>query len=729
MPWLRCATSVWFTALAGRAWAQEVPSTPAPESLSPPTEALPVAPAEVVPAPLAEPMAAEETPEFETLVMARKPMTAASSLTVRDRDFLLRPHSRPADILMVTPGLFVGQHAGGGKANQYFLRGFDADHGTDVALSVDGIPVNLLSHGHGQGYADLHWLIPEVVERIEVNKGPYFAEYGDLATAGAINLVTRGSFQTSQLSLGGGMLGTYRGLVVASPELDDWRPFFAAEVYGTNGPFEHGERLKRYNLFSKISHDFGPNASWSLAFTSYGGGWRASGQIPLREVRAGRLDRWGSIDPSEGGNSQRHSVYTSYRLQPTEDSELSLLAYLAQYRLALYSNFTFFSADPLNGDMIEQDDVRTLSGLRGSYRFLERLGSVRLDTTLGLQMRNDSIENALYRAVRRERLTSVVDAQIEQGSLALYGQEEITWTPWLRSIAGVRFDYFGFDVKDRLEDLDTLGTRSSGVRQASQISPKGSLVLSPLPEWDVYLNFGVGFHSNDARGVVRGTDPVTPLTRAVGEELGSRVRLFDRLDLAASMFHLQLDSENVWVGDEGTTEARGPTRRYGMEVEARLELLPWLFADADATLSRARFTQNAGNANAVALAPRFLASGGVSARHPSGLYGRLGVLSIADRPATEDRFLTAEGFTRLDATLGYQHERFELNLSVENLLDTDWREAQFANVSRLPNEASAADCPAGTRPAEEDGNFLGCEDLHFTPGAPIHLQASATFHF
>jgi outer membrane receptor protein involved in Fe transport len=258
---------------------------------------------------------AHDAPIAEVLVTGRRPMTAASSVTVRDRDFLLRPHSRPAGILAVVPGIYVVQHAGGGKANQYFLRGFDADHGTDVALSVDGVPVNLVSHGHGQGYADLNFIIPELIQRIEVHKGPYFAATGDFATAGAIDLVTRRSLEASQISFSGGMFDSFRGLVVASPQLDGWQPLLAGEVHATNGPFDHGEGLQRFNLFAKLTRELGGAArpSLSLGATSYGSGWNASGQIPLREVRAGRLGRFGSVAPTEGGSSQRCSAASCTR--------------------------------------------------------------------------------------------------------------------------------------------------------------------------------------------------------------------------------------------------------------------------------------------------------------------------------------------------------------------------------------------------------------------------------
>lgn len=704
-------------------------SSPTPPPSEAPAGSTPEAPAPEAPAQDATLQPPEEPSGMRTTVTARRPFTAASSSTVRDRDFLLRPHPRPADILQVVPGFYTVQHAGGGKANQYFLRGFDADHGTDVALFVDGVPVNMVSHGHGQGYADLNWIIPELIERVEVRKGPYFAQDGDFATAGAVNLVTRRHFESSQVTLGGGSFDTWRGLFIAAPDVEGWSPVVAGQVYGTNGPFLQPEKLERYSLFTKVSHDFADHSSLSLSLTSYGSGWNASGQIPLREVKAGRLDRFGTIDDSEGGNSQRHSAQATWRIPTRDGGEVNVMAYALQYRLNLYSDFTFFSRDPVNGDEIEQNDERTVLGFNASYRFRRQWRGLTFDTTLGTQLRSDTIDNGLHQDKARKRLESVVDASIREGSLGLYAQEDIVFTSWLRAVLGVRADAFGFAVDDHLEDLAAPDSKSSGVEQASRISPKASLVLSPLPDTELYVNFGDGFHSNDARGVVRQPDPVTPLTRARGYELGARTRLFDRLDLAGSVFRLDLDSELVWVGDEGTTEARGATRRQGLEAEARLEVLPWLFADADVTVTHATYVRNAGNGDAVALAPTLILSGGVSARHPSGVYGRLGVLHLGDRPATEDRFLVAEGFTRVDATLGYRGSFYEVNVGVQNLLNTEWREAQFANVSRLPFETGPESCPAGTRPVGAAGAFEGCEDLHFTPGAPLNAQASVSLFF
>lgn len=669
--------------------------------------------------------AAGEVIEIE----ADRPYIPVASKSVRDRDFELRPHPRPADILRAVPGMVVNQHAGGGKANQYFLRGFDADHGTDVALSVDGVPANMVSHGHGQGYADLNWVIPEVVRSVDVFKGTYSPRLGDFATAGAVDLRVHDALDHSSLSIGQGMFGTYRILGVGAGEALGARSLAAAELYRSDGPFDSGENYRRYSVYGNARADVGDLTTLSLAATSYMGAWHGSGQIPAREVEAGRLDRFGSIDPSDGGDSERHSVYARLESYPSSETELRALAYLVRSRLDLFSNFTFFSSDPQNGDQIEQLDDRWYAGFSGSLRVKSRVGGTPWVTTVGLQGRGDLIDTGLFGAVERRRTDARVDAGVRQASAGAFAQEDIAWTPWLRSVAGLRVDTFGFDVDDRLGD-------SSGKKTATRLSPKGSLVLSPDRTTDVYLNAGLGFHSNDARALVQRMDPGTPLTRAIGYEVGARGRVADRFDLAGSLWLLDLDHETVWVGDDGVTEARGPTRRMGVELEARAELFDWLIADGDVTLSRARFRQLADGENRVPLAPRLTLTAGLTARHRAGGFGRLGVRSLSDRPLTEDSFLTAEGFTLLDATVGYRTGRYEVALAVDNLLDTRWREAQFATTSRLPGEpdtmspAPAGACPSGTRAGADDaGDFAGCEDVHFTPGSPFNAMLTARLFF
>lgn len=671
-------------------------------------------------------------------VDAERPLAAASARTVRDRDLALRPIVQPADIFRVTPGLMVVQHAGGGKATQYLLRGFDADHGTDVSFTLDGMPLNMVSHGHGQGYADPNFIIPELIERVEVSKGPYFVDQGDLSTAGSIDLVTRDRAQ-SFVSFGGGSFGTRRAVAIASPAVDGgWHPLLAAEAMRTDGPFEHPERFDKFNLYGKLTREIDDHSKVSMAASTYAGSWRASGQLPSRAVRQGLVDFFGALDPTEGGASSRHNLALSYRLRPHDHGELVAMAYVTKYDFALYSNFTFFSRDETNGDQIEQRDDRTILGARSSYRWLRQWRGILFDSTVGGSARTDAIVNGLARARARERLEHLADADIHQTSVGVFAKEEVQLARWLRLAGGVRADHFNFAVNDRLEDLSSTGTRTSGARGSTRLSPKGTLVLSPHRTTDLFVNFGYGFHSNDARGVVRSVDPVTPLTRTVGYELGARTRLLERrLQLAVALWGIDIDSETVWVGDEGTTEAGPASRRVGAEAEVRWEILPWLFADADVTVADARFRGNAGNGRAVALAPRVTASGGLAVAHPAGWRAAVRGLYIAERPATEDAFLRAEATYLLDAFAAYRWRAVQLAIDVENLLDRRFKAAQFATVTRLPGEPSTAApppanaCPPGTRAATDEGtgNFQGCEDVSFSPGVPLSVRVTGTYYF
>ncbi len=668
------------------------------------------------PARESEPIVATEV-ETVTVVQSvedERPLTAASARTVRQRDLRLRPILSPGDLARVAPGLIPVQHAGGGKATQYLLRGFDADHGTDVALSFDGVPVNMVSHGHGQGYSDINFVIPELVQRVEVSKGPYFVENGDFATAGAIDFITR-SRGESFASVGGGSFDTVRAVAIAAPEAGKWHPLFAGELVHTDGPFENPERFAKYNLFGKLTYDLDSRSTLSLAASTYVGTWNASGQLPVRAVRSGLVGFYGSLDPSEGGQTSRQNVYATYRLRPDRTSEFQSLVYHTAYAFRLYSNFTFVSRDPVNGDQIEQSDRRTMTGARTRYRWLRQWGGVLFDSSVGGDARVDHIDNGLSYARERQRLQKVVDANIGETSVGLFAKEEVQFVPWLRVVGGMRADHFAFRVDDRLGP-------DSGIRGASRVSPKGAVIVSPHASTDLFLDFGYGFHSNDARGVVRAVDPVSPLTRVVGYEVGARMRLFDRrLEVATSLWALDMESETVWVGDEGTTEAAGATRRLGVELEARVELLPWLFFDADLTFSDARFRENAGAGQSVALAPRFTAAGGLSVLHRTGVRGGLRGLHVARRPATEDEFLMADAMTLFELFAAYRWRSVELNLAIENLLDRRTRSAQFATVTRLPAET---DCPRGTRTTTG-----GCEDLSFSPANPFGLRLMATTYF
>jgi TonB family protein len=681
--------------------------------------------------------------DFASVVLAHRPLSAASSFAVHDRDFVLRPVASVQDILRVTPGLVTVQHSGGGKASQYFLRGFDADHGTDVALSIDGVPINMPTHAHGQGFADTNFIIPEAVERVEITKGPYFASQGDFATAGAVNLVSRESFEHSSFGLGfGGSPGqgapSGRAFIVASPQLDSVKATFAAELGRQNGPFEKPENWDKYKLFNRVTFHPSERSTISIIEMSYGGDWHGSGQIPSRAVESGQVSRFGSIDPDEGGQSSRHQLALTYSLRPDERSELKLLAYVGTYSFNLYSNFTLFLNDPDNGDEIEQVDRRTFAGAKASYRVVRNLGPVRFDTSIGADVRYDTIHNELWHTLHRAPLSNAGNDDVNETMAGAFINEEVQPFRWLRLDVGGRADLVSFAVDDHAL------AAQSGVAGAYQLSPKLSLIASPLEleqaQLDLYLNYGHGFHSNDVRGAFA-TPAVTPLTRAIGEELGARARLFNRWDLGAALWRLDLASETVWDGDNGTTVVSDPTVRYGVELETRIEVTSWLAADLDLSFSHAQFSTDRSNGGGLALAPKATWAGGLSARHelgPGVVRGGLRFFGIGDRPATDDGALTAPGFTQLDLHLGYRHRWFDVALDIENLLNGQFRSAQFATISRLRDEpATGAPVPGGfscgssgrLAPGPMPGRFYGCEDVDYTPAYPFSARVTATVYF
>jgi hypothetical protein len=631
------------------------------------------------------------------------------------------------DTLNGVPGLLTVQHAGGGKASQWFLRGFDADHGTDLALFVDDVPVNLPSHGHGQGYSDLHWVIPELVEAAEVRKGPYFADLGDFGTAGAIQLRLVDRVPESRLTVAGGRFGTFRALGVFGTESRRTRTVFAAELFGENGPFANAEELRRLNLFGRVSFDL-PHGVARLTATSYASGWDASGQLPLRAIESGLVGRFGNLDPYEGGASQRHALsFDLVHGRARDRGELRLTLFVVHYRFELDSDFTFFSADPVDGDMIRQSDARTFAGGRASHELRRRWGELGLVVRAGAQARFDAIDNRLDHAPRRVPIANVVDARIGESGIGLFGEADLRWSNWFEAVVGLRADHALFQVDDR-RDVPP-AEAGSGSRQAMIVSPKAQLIFRPHASLALTLAAGSGFHSNDARGVLARAAPADPFARAIGYEAGVRYELADRLALTVTGYVLDLASEVVWVGDEGTTEPSGRTRRVGAELGARATILEWLESDVAFQWSRGRFRDAPAGEDLIPLAPAYLLTAGLRVAHPAGFSGRLGLTWLGDRPATEDGVLEAEGFVRLDLTAEYRHPRFGLGLMVQNLTNTAYRTAQFATTSRLQGEAGPNDCPAGTRAVGAGAAFEGCEDLSFTPGWPVTVLGSASVFF
>lgn len=677
------------------------------------------------------------------LAEADRPRSAASSQTVRAFDLLTRPTRSTQDLLRLVPGLVVAQHAGGGKAEQIFLRGFDVDHGTDISLSVDGLPVNMVSHGHGQGYADLHFVMPDVIEAIDVNKGPYRAEDGNLATAGAVAFRTKDRLDESLVRVGVGAYGTRDALALVGLNAGERTSAYAAgQFYRFDGPFASPQTLRRVNLFGKVTTELPSGGTIRASASGFTSAWDASGQVPQRAVERGLIGRFGALNDLEGGATSREDLSVQYEGQ-AGGADLSAQAFLTRYRFKLFSDFTFFLVDPVNGDMIEQSDRRAISGFNARYRRPHRVGGGLGTASFGGSTRADRTTVALYQSPDRVRGATLVNADVDERNIGLWAEEDLVLSPGLRVIAGLRADYFTFDVDDALDGVANGLTHASGADQSFIVSPKASVIVSPTKTVDVFANVGSGFHSNDARAVVtgrrvrdltrayrrdglsdaasdeairaQGFDPdqrrVGTLPRAIGGEVGVRARLFDRLNVAAAFWRLDLEEEFVYVGDAGVTEPSGRSRRYGADLEARASLTSWLVADADLNLSRGTLVDEPAGADEIPLAPRLTTTGGLTARHPRGVSGSLRFVHIGDRPANEDNSVVARGYTLVNAGASYRLRAYELSATLENALNVEWNEAQFDTESRLKDEAAPV------------------SELHFTPGNPRNVRVALSYRF
>jgi len=639
------------------------------------------------------------------IVTASPPVAASSELLIPGKDFELLPHGRPADVLRLVPGLIMSQHQGGGKAEQYMLRGFDADHGTDVALFVDGMPVNLRTHAHGQGYADLHFLIPETIKQVDAFKGPYYVEYGDFATAGAIDFVTLDTVPENLVEAAGGSFGTQRYLTLLSPTRDRIKTLFALEAYTSDGPFDRPQDYKRLNAFAKASATLGDGVDGSIWASYLRSSWFGSGQIPARAVRAGLIDRFGSIDNSEGGRTERASVNGQIRFKPSEADLVTVRAWGQYYSLDLFSNFTFFLDDPANGDGIKQTDRdRLVGGLDTRYEHRGTVLGVPVQSMAGVQYRVDRARVILGTQADRHLLARTQDVSVVEQSVSPMVKLDLAPLPWLRVVTGARGDLFHYDVRNNLTDS---AERLDGNQTRAVPSVKANLVLGPWYETEFFANFGTGFHSNDARAVI--LDPRLPaLPQARGYEFGVRSKIFPRVEVSATYWALDLKSELVFAGDDGTTEARGPSHRQGWEVTTRIRLLDWLTWNGNVTLTDSAFD----NGQAIPLAPRMTARADLTARLPWGLSASAAMRYVSSRYADESRQQIARGYTLFDLSARYRYKNLEAFLSVENLANAEWREAQFFFESRLTGE------PAG-----------GVPDIHYTPGNPRTFLGGLALRF
>ena len=654
-------------------------------------------------------------------ISSDKPVSAASSKYLSQIDFENRPKNSAQDMLRLVPGLFIAQHAGGGKAEQIFIRGFDCDHGTDVATYVDGMPVNMPSHGHGQGYEDLHFLIPEVVEGMEIFKGPTSPKYGDFATGAAVEFNTLDSLDHNHIQLETGYvphvknITANRGLALLKiPNIgSNVTSYFAADVINNRSYFDKSQNFNRVSLFSKTTFAVNDHSHLHLSVGGFGSSWDASGQVPERAVSDGTITRFGSIDDSEGGTTQRNNINLIYHTQ-IEGSEFETQVYTSNYRFKLFSNFTFFLDDPINGDEIEQGDNRTIRGFNAHYTIPHKLGNMNNKFTLGTSYRADDIENQLWHAVKRVRLEARAHALIHERSTGVYANEVFRFSDHFRVELGGRYDYYIFDVEDYLP-ADSNHTNYSGYNYQTLLSPKLNMIFSPTDRLQFFLNAGSGFHSNDARSVVQQQNE-HQLPRAVGAEVGALFHLGNRFVTSVAFWWMDLENELVYVGDDGTTEDKGPSRRTGIDFSGRLQINDWLFADVDVNVAKNVFIDQLYGKQLVTdyyipLAPLATSAGGLTAKFKNGFETGLRYRYMAERPANETNTVKAQKYNIMDFSANYKSKNYKIGLVIENLLNTEWNEAQFATESRLPFETQAVD------------------ELHFTPGTPFSAKLIVGYIF
>jgi hypothetical protein len=636
---------------------------------------------------------------------------AASQGNITPQLIESRPVQRSGEVLEYVPGVIITQHSGDGKANQYFLRGFNLDHGTDFATTVDHMPVNMPTHAHGQGYSDLNFLIPELVSRIAYKKGPYFAEEGDFSSAGAADIYYASSLKQGIASVSAGSWEYGRALIANSFEAGPGTLLYGFEAFHNNGPWDNPEDYRKLNGMLRFSH--GSNADgFSVTGMAYTGKWNATDQIPQRAVDSGLIDRFGAIDPTDGGNTSRYSLSLDRHLA-LGNGEFHFDAYAIKYQLTLFSNFTFFLNDPVNGDQFEQFDDRTVFGFSPSWILTDKWGGRNVTNKFGLDARRDNINVALYNTVARQQLSTVRADHVNQTGLGLYYENTLEWTPTFRTVTGVREDFYNARVASDL-------AANSGTTNAQITSPKLNLIFGPFARTEYFINYGQGFHSNDARGTTTTIDPTTlapaqkvpALVKSKGAEIGVRTEAISGLQSSLSLWRLELASELVFAGDAGTTEASRPSLRRGIEWSNRYIPKPWIIMDLDLSASHAQFTDGDPAGNYIPGSIDKVASLGVTL-NDLGRWSFSGHLRyFGPRPLIEDNSVRSQSSTLVSLRTSYKVDpRWKINVDVFNLLNSQAHDIDYYYASQLRGEAAPVN------------------DIHFHPVEPRSFRIALIGNF
>lgn len=623
-------------------------------------------------------------------------------------DLQTTPVNSSQEILRKVPGLFIGQHAGGGKAEQLFLRGFDIDHGTDIAISVDGMPVNMVSHAHGQGYADLHFVIPETVEKIDFGKGTYYASKGDFATAGYVAFQTKEKLESSSISLEAGQFNTLRtvGLFDLLGNQKKQSAYIATEYILTDGPFDLPQNFSRVNLLGKYSAILNDNSKFSIMASRFYSKWDASGQIPQRLVDNGTISRFGAVDDTEGGNTARTNVNATLSKPIDENTFLKANAFYSKYDFELYSNFTFFLEDPINGDQIKQKEDRSIYGMNVELNKQIKNNDWDISFQLGAGFRADAtINSELSHTLNRSTtLENIKLGDIDQTNGFSYLNSEIKLGK-LTINPALRLDYFKFNYQDKL----AVAYKTQSENKV-KVSPKLNFIYSQNNNLQFFVKSGIGFHSNDTCVVVQNNGKEI-LPTAIGMDVGTIWKPFPKLIVNSALWYLYLQQEFVYVGDAGIIEPSGKSKRLGADLGLRYQLNDWLYLDADANYTYARSIEEIKGQDYIPLSPDFTTSGGLSFQKWNGFSGGIRYRYLKNRPANEDNSIIAKGYFISDANMNYDYKSVTFGLSIENLFNTEWNETQFATESRLKNEPDSV------------------EEIHFTPGTPFFMKAKVTYRF
>jgi hypothetical protein len=616
---------------------------------------------------------------------------SANAGTVTQKQLEMRTVYRPGEVLEAAPGLIVSQHSGEGKANQFYLRGFNLDHGTDLRTTLDDMPVNQRSHAHGQGWTDLNFLIPELVGRLDYKKGPYSAQDGDFASAGSAAITYANRLVQGVASATIGQNGYARTAIAASPEAGRGSLLYALELLHNDGPFVHPDDYQKVNGVLRYSEGYANNG-FAITAMAYHGKWNATDQIPERAVGSGALGRFDAIDPTDGGNARRVSLSGVWRRSGTDDAS-KVSAYLIRNQLDLYSNFTYYLDDPVNGDQFSQPDRRVTGGINATHTWHRHMDGMPSDWTVGAQLQNDNAFNGLYTTRARARLAATREDHVVETSLGLFAENHTRWSDTFRTVAGLRADDYRFRVRSSL-------AANSGSSGDFLVSPSLGLVFGPWRETDFYLNIGNGFHSNDARGALTTIDPrsgaaaekVPALVRSGGMELGVRTEIVPNLQTSLSLYRLDFDSELTFVGDAGTTEAGRPSRRHGIEFSNYYKPLKWLSIDFDAAFARARSRDHAPQGDWIPGAVEGVGQLAVTVDPLGPWSGALRLRYFGPRPLIEDNSVRSKPSVTINGRIAYKVSKtMKVELEGFNLANRRDSAIDYLYASRLKNEAAAVD--------------------------------------